>query len=141
MKHLQNKFPYLVLLLLNCFPLSCSKSGADNPEIVVPSIKVANASQSRSTVQSVMQVQLTLSKTTRIPVPVNYTLKDGTAIADKDYAAASGTTTVPANKTIAMLSHKECSLIMYEFSNNIFNFSKNYSLCFSKKHILIFYLL
>ncbi|MGN6533608.1 MAG: family 16 glycosylhydrolase [Ginsengibacter sp.] len=104
MKQLQNKFSYLVLLLLNCFLLSCKKSGADKPEVVVPSIKVANASQSRSTVESVMHVQFTLNKTTTIPVSVDYTLKDGTAIASKDYAAASGTITIPANKTMADLT-------------------------------------
>lgn len=101
MKHLQIKYPYLVFLLLNCFLLSCKKSGADKPDVVVPSIKVANASQSRSTIESVMHVQFTLDKTTTVPVSVDYTLKDGTAVAGKDFVASSGTVTIPANKTMA----------------------------------------
>jgi len=104
MKHLQNKFPYLVLLLLNCFVLSCKKSGADKPDVVVPSIKVADASQARSTVENIMHIQFSLNKTTTVPVSVDYSLKDGTAIAGKDYAAASGTITIPANKTMADLT-------------------------------------
>ena len=104
MKLLKSKFAYLILLLLNCFLLSCKKSGAEKPDVIVPSIKVSDASQARSTSETVMHVQFTLNKTTTVPVSVDYTLKDGTATAGKDYIAASGTVTIPANKTMADLS-------------------------------------
>ncbi len=101
MKPGTSKFSYLILLILNCFLLSCKKSGADTPDVVVPSIKVADASQPRSTVDGVMHVQFTLNKTTTVPVSIDYTLKDGTAFSGKDYMSASGTVTIPANKTMA----------------------------------------
>jgi beta-glucanase (GH16 family) len=101
MKYLQNKFPFPVLLLLNCFLLSFKKSGAGKPDAVVPLMKVVNASQARTASESVMHVQFTLNKTTTVPVSVDYSLKDGTAVAGKDYVAAFGTVTIPANKTMA----------------------------------------
>ena len=72
--------------------------------MVVPSVKVADASQVRSTTESMMHVQITLNKTTTVPVSVDYTLKDGTAMAGKDYVSASGSVTIPANKTMADFS-------------------------------------
>jgi beta-glucanase (GH16 family) len=104
MKHLQSKFPHLVLLLFPCFLLSCKKSGADKPDVVVPSIKVTGASQARTTTESVMHVQFSLNKTTTVPVSVDYKLEDGTAVSGKDYVAASGTVTIPENKTMADIS-------------------------------------
>jgi beta-glucanase (GH16 family) len=104
MKRLKSKFTNLILLLLTCFLLSCKKSGADNPPVIVPTITVGNASQARSTSESVMHVQFTLNKTTTIPVSVDYTLKDATAVSGKDFVSASGTVTIPAGKTMADLS-------------------------------------
>jgi len=104
MKLLKSKFPYIIFLLLNFFVLSCKKSDAYNPDVVMPSIKAANASRTSSTVESLMHVQFTLNKTTTVPVSVDYTLKDGTATAGKDYVTTSGTVTIPANKTTTDLS-------------------------------------
>lgn len=100
----KNNFFYIILLSISCSLFSCKKSGADKPDVVVPAIKVANAFQARSTIESVMHVQFTLNNTTTVPVSVDYSLKDGTAIAGKDYIAASGTVTIPANKTMADLA-------------------------------------
>lgn len=72
--------------------------------MVVPSIKVANASQIRSTDETVMHIQFSLNKTTSVPVSVDYSLKNGTAVSGKDYVAASGTVTIPENKTMADVS-------------------------------------
>jgi len=51
-----------------------------------------------------MHLQFTLDKTTTVPASVDYTLKDGTAVAVKDFVAASGTVTIPPNKTMADLT-------------------------------------
>jgi len=90
-----------IFLLLLAAVLSCKKKGPDAPEAVIPAIKVADASQVRSSTEGVMHVQFTLNKTTTVAVSVDYQLKDGTALAGKDYIAASGTVTIPANKTMA----------------------------------------
>lgn len=101
---MKSKCMFVILLLLNAFLGSCKKPGDGKQDVVVPSIKVASATQVRSTVESTMHVQFSLDKTTTVPVSVDYSLKDGTATAGKDYAAASGTVTIPANKTMADLS-------------------------------------
>ena len=100
----KNKYAYYILLLVCGFLFSCKKTSADKPDVVVPSVKVADASQVRSNTESVMHVQITLNKTTTVPVSVDYTLKDGTAIEGKDYVPASGSVTIPANKTMADFS-------------------------------------
>ncbi|MEO7835234.1 MAG: family 16 glycosylhydrolase, partial [Ginsengibacter sp.] len=101
MKLFKNRQAHCILLLLSMCLFSCKKTSADKPNVIVPSIKVADASQVRSNNESVMHVQITLNKTTTVPVSVDYTLKDGTAMAGKDYVAASGTVTIPATKTMA----------------------------------------
>ncbi|MEO6904821.1 MAG: family 16 glycosylhydrolase [Ginsengibacter sp.] len=101
MKLYKNRNAYCILFLLCICLLSCKKTSADKPYVILPSIKVADASQIRSNNESVMHVQITLNKTTTFPVSVDYTLKNGTAIAGKDYLAASGTVSIPAIKTMA----------------------------------------
>jgi beta-glucanase (GH16 family) len=81
--------------------LSCNKNDSVTPAPVVPAVKVDNASVSRTTTTGTMHFNITLDKTTTVPVSVNYTLQDGTATAPKDYAAASGTINVPANQSSA----------------------------------------
>ena len=81
MKLFKNRQAHCILLLLSMCLFSCKKTSADKPNVIVPSIKVADASQVRSNNESVMHVQITLNKTTTVPVSVDYTLKDGTAMA------------------------------------------------------------
>lgn len=100
----KNKYAYCILLLISGFLVSCKKTSADKPDVIVPSVKVADAWQVRSTIESIMHVQITLNKTTTVPVSIDYKLKDGTAIAGKDYVAASGSLTIPPSKTMADFS-------------------------------------
>lgn len=94
----------LFLLLMVCsMTLSFCKKGGDKPAPVVPVIKMEDASQLRTTTGSIMRFSLTLNKTTTVPVSVDYTLADGTAVAPNDYTAASGTITVPANQYQAQI--------------------------------------
>ncbi len=88
----------IVLAAFSVMLLSCKKKGSDAPAPVVPVIKIEDASQTRSTTASVMHFNLTLNKSTTVPVSVDYTLIDGSATAPRDYTAASGTITIPANQ-------------------------------------------
>lgn len=99
------KFADLSLMVLFSFSsLSCNKKKDPTPVIVVPAVKIENASQLRTTASSTMRFNVTLDKTTTVPVSVDYTLVDGTATAPKDYAAGSGTITIPASQSTAEIA-------------------------------------
>jgi beta-glucanase (GH16 family) len=98
---LKQRSANLVWSMVCCFIfLSCKKKGDDTPPPVVPSIKIEDASQERTTSGSIMRFALALNKTTTVPVSVDYTLADGTAKAPGDYVAASGIITIPANQAL-----------------------------------------
>lgn len=102
MNLLKNKSVLFVgLLVSSLLVVSCKKKAAESQNAVVPSLKVAGISQPRSTTESIMHVPVTLNKITTVPVSADYTLKDGTAKAGKDYVATSGTVIIPANSTSA----------------------------------------
>lgn len=95
------KLTRVIVFIFFCFSLfSCDKKGGDAPPPVVPVIKIENASQVRTTTNGVMSFSITLNKTTTIPVSVDYTLVDGTAVSPADYTAATGTVTIPAGQAI-----------------------------------------
>ena len=92
------KIANLSLLISFSFAsLSCSKKDSSNPTPVVPSIRVENASLSRTTAPGTMRFNIALDKTTSVPVSVDYSLQDGTATTPRDYTTTSGTITIPAN--------------------------------------------
>jgi beta-glucanase (GH16 family) len=92
------------IILFTIVLFSCKKKGGDDtPAPVVPAIKIEDASQPRTTTAGVMHFELTLNKTTTIPVSVDYTLVDGTAKSPNDYTTSSGTITFPANQSRAQL--------------------------------------
>lgn len=93
----------LLLPLVSMAIFSCGKKDSPAPAAVVPVVKIEDASQARSTTGSVMHFNITLDKTTTVPVTVDYTLVDGTATAAKDYTAASGTLTIAANQASASI--------------------------------------
>lgn len=90
-------------VLCNLVSVSCDKKSNETPPVVVPVVKMEDASQYRSTTAATMHFSVTLNKTTTVAVSVDYTLTDGSAKAPKDYVAASGTITVPANQASAQL--------------------------------------
>lgn len=93
---------WVTTLLISFF--SCAKKGDDAaPPPVVPAIKIEDASQQRTTTVGIIRFPVTLNKTTTVPVSVDYTIIDGTATAAKDYTAASGTITIPANEFQAQI--------------------------------------
>jgi len=94
---------FLALQLLN----SCSKGGVTpapvTEQIVVPAISILDVSQPIAAANTAMQFYVNLDKTTTKSVSVDYSFSDGTAVSPKDYAAASGTLTIPAGKTQATI--------------------------------------
>lgn len=88
----RRKYHIYLFPLALCFILiqllSCKKDG-DNPEL-----SISEASQARTTTESVMKFQVTLSKTSSSPVSVDYTITDGTAVSPADFTSASGTLTI-----------------------------------------------
>jgi beta-glucanase (GH16 family) len=94
-----------VCIAAACFlSVACKKKQDTQPPAVVPVITVSDASVTRTTTQVVMQFTFALNKTTTVPVSVDYTLADSTAVAPKDYVAAAGTVTVPAGQATQQLT-------------------------------------
>jgi beta-glucanase (GH16 family) len=93
----------LPVMLLGILLFSCGKKdeGGTTVPVVVPAIKVDDASQTRSSGPGVIHFSVTLDKVTTVPVSVDYTLVDGTAVSGRDYTTASGTITIPANQYTA----------------------------------------
>jgi beta-glucanase (GH16 family) len=83
---------------------ACKKKQDPAPAPVVPTVSVSDASVTRSTVQVVTQFTFSLNKTTTVPVTVDYILSDSSAVAPKDYIAASGTVTIPAGQATQQVS-------------------------------------
>lgn len=95
---------HLVLVAIcSLLSLSCDKNGNDTAPVVVPAARIAEASQVRMTAATTMHFTITLDKTTTVSVSLDYTLTDGSAHSPKDYAAASGTITIPAGQVSAAL--------------------------------------
>ncbi|MDQ6609001.1 MAG: family 16 glycosylhydrolase [Bacteroidota bacterium] len=93
---------HYVLVLVGFAFFSCSKNGnSSTPSVVVPAIKIENASIVRTTAAGTMHFNVTLDKTTTVPVSVDYTISDGSAVANRDFISASGTVNIPANQTNA----------------------------------------
>ncbi len=90
-----------LMVVFSFASVSCSKKNDTTPAPVVPAITIENASVARTTATAVIHFNVTLDRTTTVPVSVDYTLKDGTATAPRDYSAASGTINIPANQSNA----------------------------------------
>jgi len=99
----KRKLASLFIFILCIAELSCSKKGKDVPPPVVPSLSIANASADRTTTGSVMHFNLSLNKTTTVPVTVDYSFTDGSAKASTDYTGVAGTLTIAANASTAIL--------------------------------------
>ena len=103
----QRKISSVVLAFAIClFLSSCGKDG-DAPVILppaqVPEISVLDVSQPIAATNTTMQFYINSNKTTTNAVTVDYTIVDGTALSPKDFVATSGTLTIPAGKTQAMI--------------------------------------
>lgn len=94
-----------IFSLLTILSFSCSKkSSSAPPPPAVPVVNIQNAEQTRTTTNATIHFSISLDKTTTVPVSVDYTLQNGTAVAPKDYVAASGTVTIPANQSNAEIA-------------------------------------
>ena len=96
----------ITLILSFCAVFVSCKKGSDTPPpapATIPEITILDVSQPRTTANSTIQFYLNTNKATTNAVSVDYSIVDGTAIASKDYVAASGTVTIPANQTQAKI--------------------------------------
>ncbi|MEO6548666.1 MAG: family 16 glycosylhydrolase, partial [Ferruginibacter sp.] len=101
---LKQKCFYHVLAVFFCVALlSCKKKDAETTPAILPVVKIEDATQARTAVDGMMHFNVTLNKTSSVPVTVDYTLIPGTAIAPDDYTATSGTLTIAANQVQAQL--------------------------------------
>lgn len=86
---------------------SCGKSddsGTDTPDpVTLPEVTMLDMSQPQTTANATMQFYANISKTSADPVSFDYSFTDGTATALKDFVASSGTITIPAGKTQAII--------------------------------------
>jgi len=89
----------LVLLLGLVSWNSCKKPETPKPPAVIPELSIQDVSQLRTTTETTMKFYLYINKAITNSVSVDYVLVDGTAKSPKDFAAASGTISIPANQT------------------------------------------
>ena len=75
---------------------SCSKKNDPDPELSIQDISIV-----RTTTESTMKFIININKSTTHTASVDYSLADGTAISSRDFVAASGTISIPANQTQA----------------------------------------
>lgn len=103
---LQKIADLVLMLLLSAASFSCGKDGGggNTSPAVVPAVKIESSSITRTTSDGTMHFNVSLDKTTTVPVSVNYSLTDGTATTPKDYVASSGTVSIPANQSTAEIT-------------------------------------
>lgn len=90
------RFLFSVVLTGIFFLISCKKGGDAPAPPVVPVVKIDDAASVRTAVDGVMRFNVTLNKSTTVPVSVKYTVVNGTATSPGDFTAASGTVNFPA---------------------------------------------
>lgn len=71
------------------------------PTSSLPSLSIANASVTEG---GTLSFVLTLSSVSAVPVTVNYSTADGTAVVGSDYTGTTGTVTIPAGATSAVVT-------------------------------------
>lgn len=105
MEHSRILFTLLVFILLGGIS-SCKKTGDNSqvtPPVVLPAITILDVSQPRSALNTSMQFYLNTNKAVSNTLSIDYSLVDGTATSVKDFISTSGTITIPANKTQAII--------------------------------------
>ena len=101
---LQKMIDLLLLTIFSLASLSCNKKNENQVAPIVPAVKIESASVIRTPTASIMHFNVGLDKTTTNAVSVDYSLTDGSATAPRDYVAASGTVTIPANQAMAEIA-------------------------------------
>lgn len=102
MRFKQKVFSGLALLFLAFSPImSCSDSGEGSgtpTDEVLPVLSVLDATTARGKTASSLRFYVSIDKAWSKPVSVNFTLVNGSAISPRDFAAQTGTVTIPANQ-------------------------------------------
>lgn len=97
---------FVMIISISISFISCSKK-TNTPvsaAAVIPVIKIESASVIRTITTATIHFNVTLDKTTSVPVSVDYVLTDGTATAVKDYTVTSGTVNILANQSNAEIA-------------------------------------
>lgn len=100
---LKQEYSIFFIALFFAINISCKKNNGDQQPAVIPAVKVEDASQARTATDAILYFAITLNKTTTVPVSVDYTLVDGSAVSPRDYTKKSGTLTIPANQAQVQL--------------------------------------
>ncbi len=101
MQIFQKYFPVLFISILFA---GCSKnSGGTSATAALPEASINNISQNRSATNTVFHFSVSLSKPAAGEVSIHYSTAAGTAAENTDYKPASGTLTIPANKSDATI--------------------------------------
>jgi beta-glucanase (GH16 family) len=87
----------LFLLCSSVFLVSCSESST-NPSTSKPNVKIKDAQVTRTNSTATIRFYVDLSTSSEQKVSVQYSTKSGTAKADKDFKAESGTLTFQPGK-------------------------------------------
>jgi beta-glucanase (GH16 family) len=101
-----NRIFSTTLAIVLCLVLFACKKGGDArilPPATVPAISITDVSQPITATNTTMQFYLNASNATTNAISVDYSLLDGTAISPGNYITASGTVTIPANQTQAII--------------------------------------
>jgi beta-glucanase (GH16 family) len=101
--HLMKQKSFVLLWITICISLYGCKKKSNDPPPVVPVLKIDDASQIRAITPGIMRFNITLNKTTSIPVSVDFVITDGTAKSPGDFTANSGTITIAANQVQTQL--------------------------------------
>lgn len=95
-----------IVILCMFFFISCSKGGgspAPSP-VVKPTLTIVDLTQARDNkLTTNFRFFVNLDKSSTSAVTVDYATSSGTAIANNDFTAVSGTLTIPANQTLGYI--------------------------------------
>lgn len=93
----------ILMAILNNIEASCKKAADNNapaPVTVLPVASSADVTKVRAATASNLRFYVNLNKVATADVSVKYSLTAGTALASRDFTAASGTVTIAAGQTL-----------------------------------------
>jgi len=101
------KINYSKGLMFLLLMISCSKGGGNNsvtPPAALPVLSIIDVTQARNNkLTTNFRFFINLDKTSTSSITVNYSTLPGTAVAGTDYAAVSGSLTIPANQNVGYI--------------------------------------
>ena len=84
----------LIICFLILLIVACTKTKETGPAAYVPKVGIQDVQSERSEQKTNLKFFVYIDKITTVPVSVDYSLTDGTALANKDYTNKTGTVTI-----------------------------------------------